>query len=361
LSWSHTVGSGSDRILVVGVARLRGATAAVTFGGEGLVRQIVTGTPLGSATSELWTLLDPSPGTAIIVVTTKETNQSETMLTYAGSVSFTGVDQKTPVRATSGAGESPLGAGNRREVLLEVGSDSGDVVVDCASCQRGWITEFAPLSGAQTVLWSIRTGFSGGGSQQSANAETTTMSWGCGGPSNSLMTALAVSALSLVPATFVDLFVVNSGEATISAGGKVTYEISVANAGPDYARNVTMSDVLPADVEFVSAIQNSGPPFSCSYPSIGSAGVLTCTLDKLPPGESARFTLVAQVPVSVLAGTTLTNVASIASASTELDAVNNLSAASTIVTGAVAVPAVSPGALVVLALVLFAFVWVRLS
>ena len=40
------------------------------------------------------------------------------------------------------------------------------------------------------------------------------------------------------------------------AGGDITYTITLSNAGPDDAQNVTLTDVIPANTTFVSAAQN---------------------------------------------------------------------------------------------------------
>lgn len=93
LSWSHTVGSGNSRILVVGIAVQRSnvPVTSVTYGGQPLTRQVIDSVfPI----VEIWTRVSPLVGPATIVVT----HPADAIV--GGSVSFSGVDQSTPVRAT---------------------------------------------------------------------------------------------------------------------------------------------------------------------------------------------------------------------------------------------------------------------
>ncbi len=323
LSWSHTVGSASNSILVVGLAinRATGATS-VTYDGQNLARQVLSTSDYLGATSEIWTLLAPPIGTAPIVVTTLDS-----IAIVGGSVSFTGVDQTTPIRASNQAGRAKSGATN---VSTNVTTQSGDLVIDAASCSRPLLTFFGPAAG-QTIRWTDTSAIAGGGSTKSADAGSTTMTWGCSGRSNSVVTEAALSALSLIPATFADLAVTKSGAATMAAGNNITYTIGVTNNGPDDAQSVTLSDTLPAGMTFVSETQDSGPAFTCTNPAAGAAGTVSCTIPALAPGASVTFTLVGQVAASTAPGTTITNTATVNSSSTDLTPGNNSAAASTIV------------------------------
>lgn len=67
--------------------------------------------------------------------------------------------------------------------------------------------------------------------------------------------------------------------------GQIQYTIEVSNLGPAQAHNVTVTDNLPATVDFVSATIEVG---SCSHAS----GVVTCSIGTLPVGESVTLTIV---------------------------------------------------------------------
>src|SRR6267143_417594 len=91
---------GANRLLVVGVTIQTNAgqtVNSVTYAGAGLtfVRADIIA---GSVRSELWYRIAPATGANSVVVTL-----SATARTVAGAISFTGVDQTTPVDAQNGA------------------------------------------------------------------------------------------------------------------------------------------------------------------------------------------------------------------------------------------------------------------
>jgi uncharacterized repeat protein (TIGR01451 family) len=83
-------------------------------------------------------------------------------------------------------------------------------------------------------------------------------------------------------------------------GEPLTYELVVTNNGPPSASNVTLVDMLPASVTFVSANASQG---SCSE----AAGVVTCTLGTLGNGAQATVEIV----VLPTAGGVITNTATV--------------------------------------------------
>src|SRR5438128_7561958 len=93
LTWSHTVGAGSSRILVVGVSNQNTTrpVTGITYGGTALTRVGFQNAPGTQNRMELWSLTAPSPGTANVVVTF-----SGLVEAVGGSVSFTGVNKTTP-------------------------------------------------------------------------------------------------------------------------------------------------------------------------------------------------------------------------------------------------------------------------
>ena len=121
-----------------------------------------------------------------------------------------------------------------------------------------------------------------------------------------------------------DLSVTKKGNPTQALpDSDVTYTITVANAGPAPAQDVTLTDTLPQAprdnapsiaMTFVSFSQPAG--WSCITPTPGSTGTITCTTSSQAASSSSTFTLVAHVPANAVAGDQFTNVAS-ASTSTE--------------------------------------------
>ncbi len=113
-----------------------------------------------------------------------------------------------------------------------------------------------------------------------------------------------------------DLSIMKSHTAIPRVGDPLPFTLVVANAGPSTARQVVVTDALPAGLTYVSA---DGTGWTCGE----ALGVVTCTLDTdLASGASAEpITLVATVEAS--AYPSVTNPASVTSASTDSDLANN--------------------------------------
>ncbi len=117
-----------------------------------------------------------------------------------------------------------------------------------------------------------------------------------------------------------DLSVLTIGPSTPASGGlPISYSIFVSNAGPDPARNVTVTDILPAGTQFVAT---AGSLWSCQFAS----GIVTCTLPQL--GVQNAPTLL----IDILAPSqpqTVTNRVTVASGTLDPDPANNTASAST--------------------------------
>jgi uncharacterized repeat protein (TIGR01451 family) len=101
-------------------------------------------------------------------------------------------------------------------------------------------------------------------------------------------------------------------------GETVSYTIAAANDGPDASDDVTLTDVLPAGIGFVSASA------SCSE----AAGTVSCALGNLANGATAMVDIVGEVSCGIPDGTVVTNTATITSPTTpDEDLSNNESSA----------------------------------
>ena len=129
-----------------------------------------------------------------------------------------------------------------------------------------------------------------------------------------------------------DLSISKTATATAAQGTNVTYNISLMNNGPNPATNVSLTDALPANTTFVSTIQNTGPAFSCTNPSVGTNGTVTCTNASMASGATATFTITATVSGSAPLGL-LNNTANATTTSTDPTTPNTSTAGTTITAG----------------------------
>src|SRR5262245_59179025 len=195
VSWSHTVGSGNNRILVVSLAIRVGSpfppATSVTYAGQPLTRQLLNGGV--SPISEIWILVAPPTGTAPIIVTHPSAD-----IIVGGSVSFSGVDQASPISASNQERSTfviILGT-----LSTSVTSNTGDVVIDTLAAANGPDPSGAPTAG-QTLRWAgSLLGTFGGGSTKPGDAGSTTMTWNVVSGGNTFPANYALSAISLIPA-----------------------------------------------------------------------------------------------------------------------------------------------------------------
>src|SRR5207244_3562500 len=108
----------------------------------------------------------------------------------------------------------------------------------------------------------------------------------------------------------------------VTAGGTLTYTLSVSNAGPSTAAGpITVTDTLPAGVIFQSA---SGTGWICS----GTNTSVTCTQPtNLPPGAAPPIT----ITVTASEAGAITNTATVSSSTADSNQANNTATATTTV------------------------------
>jgi uncharacterized repeat protein (TIGR01451 family) len=122
--------------------------------------------------------------------------------------------------------------------------------------------------------------------------------------------------------TRVDVEIGKTGPATVSPGGTITYTITVTNHGPSDASTVTWHD--PTDGNQITIT---------SYPCGNTGLTVTCDLGTLAPGETRTFTITATVNPDLPAGTVIPDCAVVyTGTSPDTDADNNQSCVNTTVT-----------------------------
>lgn len=112
----------------------------------------------------------------------------------------------------------------------------------------------------------------------------------------------------------------------VIAGNQLTYTIIVNNDGPSTASGVTVTDVLPAGVTFVSASTTAGTVAN-------AAGTVTGTIGTLASGGSATITIIASVDPATRG--TITNTATVTGAETDTNNANNSATTTTTANGSV--------------------------
>jgi len=120
-----------------------------------------------------------------------------------------------------------------------------------------------------------------------------------------------------------DLSVLKDGPLTIPAGSNITYTVSVTNNGPSHASTVSVEDILAAGLTFVSADAPAG--WSCVTPAVGANGTITCSAASLLEGETADFTFVVHLTSSATVGGTVSNTATVSTATSDSNSGNDSS------------------------------------
>lgn len=217
-TWNHTI-TGANTILFVGVAvgddAIGDNTASVTFGGDTMTSLIKQPSNNGTAGYvELFYKLYAAQTATIAVSVTNSPTDIE-----AGAVSFTGVDQTTPL----GAPVAKYSTGPANPSSDAVASAVGNMVVDLV-CQGRSID-----SSNQTIRWKAftNTNNAAGAAAMStaAGAASVTMSYTSASPDDAAIVAVDIKATS------------ESTSVTLADAGAETDTITgqlITVAGPNY-------------------------------------------------------------------------------------------------------------------------------
>lgn len=106
-------------------------------------------------------------------------------------------------------------------------------------------------------------------------------------------------------------------------GSKVTYTITIFNAGPSTASSILVNDSLSSQTTFVSASISQG---TCVTPVKGASGVVSCSLSSLASGASQPI----QIIVTVIAKkNSFTNTVTVSAATADPNLANNTASITT--------------------------------
>lgn len=131
ITWSHTVGTGPNRLLVVTIAFSTNGTffTSVTWNGTNLTKATSGGT--GAAASEIWFLLNPASGTANIVATT---GGGSTGPRACAGISFFNARQANPI------GNSTNATSTSASLATPIPGFVGDMVISVVAGGTGTLT-----------------------------------------------------------------------------------------------------------------------------------------------------------------------------------------------------------------------------
>ncbi len=169
---------------------------------------------------------------------------------------------------------------------------------------------------APSIFVQVTTPPVGGMITTSATVEATT-------PDNTMANNTATATTMVLTPADLSIAIADSPD-PVAASGMVTYQITVANAGPGSASMLSMTDTLAAGVAFISA---SGPGWSCA----ASGQTVTCTIPILAASASSAITMSVSAPAS---GGTLMNTATISAVTPDPIAANNTASTTTTVNAA---------------------------
>jgi uncharacterized repeat protein (TIGR01451 family) len=299
---------------------VKGVTAGVLYSSIGAVSSKEGGTGAPSNTAALTVIAPPMIGTAFGAASIP--SGSVTSLSFAianpspNSMALTGVGftDKLPAGLTA-PDTTGTQCGGTFKIASNIISLTGATVAAGTSCN------------IQVVVTAATSGV-----KSNATSGVTSTNGGAGSASNT-------AVLSVTPEA--DLQVVSetiSPSSPIAAGTSVTYTIKIKNNGPDLATGVTLTDMLPGNLTFMTCLAPGAS--SCG----AAAGGVTAKYDLLAVNDSATLQIVATVNCTASDGSQITNKATVAGTTNDPDPSNN--AASAMFTVTHPKPVVSPSAAV---------------
>jgi uncharacterized repeat protein (TIGR01451 family) len=325
-------------------------------GGTGLIAATVATFPVGTATFRLIVHVTAKDGatitnTATVTAATADPNPYNNRATAtnkvqaAADLSITKCDAPDPVvpgeNITYTIGAANAGPSEARNVTITDALPANTTFASFTQDSGPAFTLTTPAAGETGTVTARRATLAAGASATftlvvNANSDTpdgtiisntVTISSDTGekNPQDN-----SATAITHVEGSKADLSVTKSDSPDpVQAGSDITYTIVLTSAGPSDARNVVLSDAIPANTTFASFIQDTGPGFTLTTPASGETGTVTATADTFASGASATFTLVVNVNADTPAGTVISNTASVSSDTCDKNPENNSATATT--------------------------------
>ena len=169
ISWSHTVGSNSNNLLIVDANSCDplNSIASVTYGSQSLTRYTSIDNGLSATDEEMWYLVNPNSGTNTITVTL---SGSDSTCIDGQGISFSNVNQSIPL----GTAATTDTTSNTHSISNTATSTVNQLVLDSIWSGNGTSDGYTPGSG-QTEL--ISNPAYGAASTKLSTGSSTTISW----------------------------------------------------------------------------------------------------------------------------------------------------------------------------------------
>ncbi|HXI69413.1 MAG TPA: immunoglobulin domain-containing protein [Verrucomicrobiae bacterium] len=198
LTWSHTVGTNANRMLMVATSHRNGnnSVTGVTYGGVALTKIGSTNAPSNVNSCSLWQLLAPPSGTAPVVVNVSGGAQD----IVAGATSFAGVNQSTPLGAFAASADKDNQSG---PTTVAAAANPGDLVMAVLIANASAVS--ATNASGQAALWNLKTGTGGsdiiGASGIATGGTNVSLTWKLGAGAPWALGAVAIKPFVNSPPT----------------------------------------------------------------------------------------------------------------------------------------------------------------
>jgi uncharacterized repeat protein (TIGR01451 family) len=171
----------------------------------------------------------------------------------------------------------------------------------------------AGVSGTFSVVYHVNSGVTAG----TAITDTATVN-----AANQAFGANSATATDIVAtSTQADLALTTTATpSTVFAGNNITYTQTITNNGPAASSGVVFTQATPTNTTFASISPPAG--WTCTTPTVGSTGTVTCNDSSLASTDSANIVIVLNVPSTVTASTITAN-SSVTATTTDPTSANN--------------------------------------
>jgi hypothetical protein len=307
-SWTHNVGSGSDRILIVGLATEDTNTSvlnvsSITCNGAAMTAVANSSATAGSSTfdkTQLFYLLNPASGSNTIAVTFGGAVNGVS----AGSISLNGVAQNAPAAAAIATATS----GNTISASIAVAT-AGSWLVSVAN--SGASNASLTAGSGQTKRWGIAQGSSGGAGSTAAPATgTVSTNWTASSSGRLALSVIALAPSSGGTTVTAPAIITQPASQTVTAGSSATFSVSASGTGPlTYQWRFNGSNISGAtSASYTVSNAQSANAGNYSVVVANSAGSATSNNATLAVSSTASAPSITTQPVSktVTAGASAT-------------------------------------------------------